>query len=121
MHQRTERNYLPIEKEKCNQMRYLIALVFLCFAGLASAQVKGQDHTPDVVFKPYAVRLYLVHKLPVPNPALLRWESTVVWHKYPTDWTEIDQLVTLPDFIRRRGYKICKDCPLEVVEIRPMR
>jgi hypothetical protein len=120
MHQRSERNYLPIEKEKFNQMKYLITFLF-CAIGLMATAQRVHEPKDDITFKPYAVRLYLVHKLPVPNPALLRWESTVVWHKYPTEWTEIDQLVTLPDFIRRRGYKICKDCPLEVVEIPPLR
>ena len=75
----------------------------------------------DLEYRPYSVRLYAVQKLPVVNPALMRWEATVVWHKYPTDWAEIEHLVTLPPFIRKRGYKICKDCPLEVIEILPMR
>jgi hypothetical protein len=101
-------------------MRYLITFLFCAIALIATAQRKGEGHVPELVYKPYAVRLYLVHRLPVPNPALLKWDATVVWHKYPTDWSEIDQLVTLPDFIRRRGYKICKDCPLEVLEIRPL-
>ena len=74
----------------------------------------------DLEYRAYAVRLYAVQKLPVVNPALLPWEATVVWHKYPTDWAEIEQLVTLPDFLRRRGYRICKDCPLEVLLIKPM-
>jgi len=92
-------------------MKYLITFLFCAIAMIASAQRKGEGHVPELVFKPYAVRLYLVHKLPVPNPALLKWESTVVWHKYPTDWTEIDQLVTLPDFIRRRGLQDLQGLP----------
>jgi hypothetical protein len=100
-------------------MRYLITFLFCAIALMATAQRKGEGHVPELVFKPYAVRLYLVHFLPTVNPALLKWETTVVWHKYPTDWTEIEQLVVLPAFIKRRNYRICKDCPLEVVPILP--
>lgn len=100
-------------------MKYLLIAIFGLFLSTAIAQKRITPPTDNVEFRAYSVRLYLVHFLPTVNPALLRWETTVVWHKYPTDWTEIEYLVTLPAFIKRRNYRICKDCPLEVVPILP--
>jgi hypothetical protein len=101
---------------------FLITILSLVLTnGYAQKRIETQKDPvkQDLDFRPYAVRLYLVHFLPTVNPALLKWETTVVWHKYPTDWTEIEQLVVLPAFIKRRNYRICKDCPLEVVPILP--
>jgi len=105
-------------------MRTLLVIFGLVIFGqvLSNAQkvMRSVEPPTDLKYRPYAVRLYAVQKLPVVNNALMRWEATVVWHKYPTDWSEIEQLVTLPDFLRRRGYRICKDCPLEVLLIKPL-
>ena len=105
-------------------MKKLLVIFGLVIFGqlLSNAQkvIRNIEPLTELEYRPYAVRLYAVQKLPVVNNALMRWEATVVWHKYPTECTEIDQLVTLPPFIRKRGYKICKDCPLEVVEILPL-
>jgi len=103
--------------------KFLVIFGLVIFGQLSSnAQkvIRNVEPPTELEYRPYAVRLYAVQKLPVMNPALLRWEATVVWHKYPTDWSEIEQLVTLPDFLRRRGYRICKDCPLEVLLIKPL-
>jgi hypothetical protein len=104
-------------------MQKLVLIVLLiCFGQvLSSAQkvIRSVEPPTGLEYRPYAVRLYAVQKLPVVNPALMRWEATVVWHKYPTDWAEIEHLVVLPEFMRRRGYRICKDCPLEVLPILP--
>lgn len=105
-------------------MQKLVLIVLLiCFGQvLSNAQkvIRSVEPPTDLEYRPYAVRLYAVQKLPVVNNALLRWEATVVWHKYPTDWAEIEHLVVLPEFMRRRGYRICKDCPLEILPIKPM-
>jgi hypothetical protein len=104
-------------------MKKLLVIFGLVIFGqlVSSAQkvVRSVEPPTDLEYRPYAVRLYAVQKLPVMNPALMRWEATVVWHKYPTDWAEIEHLVVLPEFMRRRGYRICKDCPLEVIPILP--
>lgn len=104
-------------------MQKLVLIVLLiCFGQvLSNAQkvIRSVEPHTGLEYRPYAVRLYAVQKLPVMNPALMRWEATVVWHKYPTDWAEIEHLVVLPEFMRRRGYRICKDCPLEVIPILP--
>jgi hypothetical protein len=104
-------------------MQKLVLIVLLiCFGQvLSNAQkvIRSVEPPAELEYRPYAVRLYAVQKLPVVNPALMRWEATVVWHKYPTDWAEIEHLVVLPEFMRRRGYRICKDCPLEVIPILP--
>ncbi len=106
-------------------MQKLVLIVLLiCFGQITSnaqkiARTLDAPQGKDLEYRPYSVRLYAVQKLPVVNPALMRWEATVVWHKYPTDWAEIEHLVVLPEFMRRRGYRICKDCPLEVIPILP--
>lgn len=106
-------------------MQKLVLIVLLiCFGQITSnaqkiARTLDAPQGKDLEYRPYSVRLYAVQKLPVVNPALMRWEATVVWHKYPTDWAEIEHLVILPEFMRRRGYRICKDCPLEVIPILP--
>jgi hypothetical protein len=105
-------------------MQKLVLIVLLiCFGQvLSNAQkvIRSVEPPTELEYRPYAVRLYAVQKLPVVNNALMRWEATVVWHKYPTDWAEIEHLVVLPEFMRRRGYRICKDCPLEILPITPM-
>ena len=107
-------------------MKKLLVIICLVIFGqiLSNAQKIARTldapQGKDLEYRPYSVRLYAVQKLPVVNPALMRWEATVVWHKYPTDWAEIEHLVTLPEFMRRRGYRICKDCPLEILTIKPM-
>jgi hypothetical protein len=105
-------------------MKKLLVIFGLVIFGqvLSNAQkvIRSVEPPTDLEYRPYAVRLYAVQKLPVVNPALMRWEATVVWHKYPTDWAEIEHLVVLPEFMRRRGYRICKDCPLEILPITPM-
>jgi hypothetical protein len=93
-------------------MKYIITFLFCIITLLASAQVK-QEY--DI--RAYSVKLYLVHFLPTVNPALLRWETTVFYHKYPTGLEDIEKLVVLPQFIKRRNYRICKDCPLEIMLI----
>jgi hypothetical protein len=101
----------------------LVIIAIFCVGVLTSnAQkvIRSVEPPTDLEYRPYAVRLYAVQKLPVVNNALMRWEATVVWHKYPTDWAEIEHLVVLPEFMRRRGYRICKDCPLEILPITPM-
>jgi hypothetical protein len=104
-------------------MQKLVLIVLLiCFGQvLSNAQkvIRSVEPPTGLEYRPYAVRLYAVQKLPVVNNALMRWEATVVWHKYPTVWAEIEHLVVLPEFMRRRGYRICKDCPLEVIPILP--
>jgi hypothetical protein len=103
--------------------RLALIVLLICFGQvLSNAQkvIRSVEPPTELEYRPYAVRLYAVQKLPVVNPALMRWEATVVWHKYPTDWAEIEHLVVLPEFMRRRGYRICKDCPLEVIPIKPM-
>jgi hypothetical protein len=100
--------------------KFLVIFGLVIFGQIMStAQVKVSKNQTDtdLELRAYTVRLYLVQKLPVMNNSLMPWIAAVVYHKYPTSWSEIELLVSVPEFARRRGYRICKDCPLEVLPI----
>lgn len=98
-------------------MKYL-TIIFVFMVTYGFSQQPTLDVPEPTGIRAYGVKMYLVQRLPVVNNALLPFETTVFANKYPTDINYVETLFQLPEFIRKRGYKVCKDCPFQVVPIK---
>lgn len=65
----------------------------------------------------YKVKYWLIQQGPIFNPALLQQEAQFYWESTPT-LEVIKEVVRIPEFIRKRHYDFCKDCPIFVETIR---
>lgn len=66
----------------------------------------------------YEVQYWLVQKGPWPAPSLLSQTIKFYYKQTPT-LPIIKEVVRIPEFVARRKYTFCDDCPISVTVLRP--
>lgn len=65
----------------------------------------------------YDVTYWLVQKGPFPNPSVLQ-QFARFYYKQTPDIEDVKKVVRIPDFLSRRSYVVCEDCPVNVMVLR---
>ena len=66
----------------------------------------------------YEVQYWLVQRGPWPNPSLLSQTAKFYYKETPT-LVAVKEVVRIPDYISKRKYTFCEDCPVIVKTLRP--